>query len=181
MNHIEHLTMKVQDAIAAGTTGGMSTGEALAVAMVLNRSDWLADMGYTIADALNRVDDDWVQAIPTVARITAKTNAVIMKAQSTAGKALALDSLIKGDSEVDLNAKLTTYGNAPGYRSVSLTFDVERVGSSNKSYCINLNLNAEDSISILKHVLDVNRFAWSSDGPIDKKEGEKRPLWIDRL
>ncbi len=43
---------------AAGTPGPMSTGEALTVALVLNRHDWLIDEGYTIAQALDRIDAD---------------------------------------------------------------------------------------------------------------------------
>lgn len=42
----------------AGTPGPMSTGEALTVALVLNRHDWLRDEGYTIAQALDRIDAD---------------------------------------------------------------------------------------------------------------------------
>lgn len=46
---------------AAGTAGPMSTGEALTVALVLNRHDWLIDEGYTIAQALARIDADSIQ------------------------------------------------------------------------------------------------------------------------
>ncbi|QGJ67835.1 hypothetical protein FDU21_16760 [Xanthomonas oryzae pv. oryzae] len=38
--------------------GPLSTGEALTAALVLNRHDWLADMDYTIAQALDRIDED---------------------------------------------------------------------------------------------------------------------------
>jgi len=44
-----------------------STGERLAVALALNRSDWLASMGYTIAEAIDRVDD-WIPLVRPVER-----------------------------------------------------------------------------------------------------------------
>lgn len=36
--------------------GPLSTGEAVTAALVLNRPDWLKKMGYTIAEAVRRVD-----------------------------------------------------------------------------------------------------------------------------
>ncbi|MBV6843578.1 hypothetical protein [Xanthomonas euvesicatoria] len=44
-----------------GEPGPLSTGEALTAALVLNRHDWLAEMGYTIAHALDRIDSDTAQ------------------------------------------------------------------------------------------------------------------------
>lgn len=44
--NFNHLMQKVRDA-ASGGINAMSLGEALAAALVLNRSDWLAQMGYT--------------------------------------------------------------------------------------------------------------------------------------
>ncbi|AKO20636.1 hypothetical protein [Xanthomonas oryzae] len=41
-----------------GGPGPLSTGEALTAALVLNRHDWLADMDYTIAQALDRIEED---------------------------------------------------------------------------------------------------------------------------
>jgi len=48
--------------------GAMSLGEALTAALVLNRSDWLHDRGYTIADALERIGPEWAARIAQVAR-----------------------------------------------------------------------------------------------------------------
>ena len=44
-----------------GGPGPLSTGEALTAALVLNRHDWLDEMDYTIAEALDRIDTDTVQ------------------------------------------------------------------------------------------------------------------------
>ena len=40
---------------ADGGINAMSTGEALAAALVLNRPDWLAAKNYTIAEAIDRI------------------------------------------------------------------------------------------------------------------------------
>lgn len=50
-----------------------STGEKLAAALVLNRQDWLYEMNYTIAEAIDRVGTDWVAVIPLVEK-TLKAN-----------------------------------------------------------------------------------------------------------
>lgn len=44
-------------------TGVLSTGEGLAAAIVLNKPAWLKARGYTLAEAINRVDDDG-QTVP---------------------------------------------------------------------------------------------------------------------
>jgi hypothetical protein len=45
-----------------------STGEKVAVALVLNRFDWLAEHGYNVAEAIERAGREWVEIIPQVAR-----------------------------------------------------------------------------------------------------------------
>ncbi len=34
----------------------------------MNRRDWLQEMDYSIAEALNRLDDDWITQLNVVAR-----------------------------------------------------------------------------------------------------------------
>ena len=46
----------------------MSTGEKVAVALVLNRPEWLTEYGYTIPEAIDRTGPAWVSIIPKVAR-----------------------------------------------------------------------------------------------------------------
>ncbi|WP_237173913.1 hypothetical protein [Paracandidimonas lactea] len=48
--------------------GAMSLGEALTAALVLNRSDWLRDCGYSIADALDRIGPEWAARLSAVSR-----------------------------------------------------------------------------------------------------------------
>jgi hypothetical protein len=68
--HYEHLLRKAGDAKRGGHDAWVvqSTGEKVAVALVLNRADWLAEMQYTLAGAIDRSGQDWVSIIPQVAR-----------------------------------------------------------------------------------------------------------------
>lgn len=66
----EHLLRKSQDAKRGGQEAWavQSTGEQVAVALVLNRADWLAELGHSIAEAIERSGAEWVVIIPQVAR-----------------------------------------------------------------------------------------------------------------
>src|SRR3546814_4408365 len=48
--------------------GTMSLGEVLTAALVLDRSDWLRERGYSIAQALDRIGPEWAARLCTVAR-----------------------------------------------------------------------------------------------------------------
>ncbi|WP_369930418.1 hypothetical protein [Xanthomonas sp. NCPPB 2632] len=56
---LEQIVGKSRDARNGGFDA-LSTGEKLVTALVLNRADWLADMGYTMAEAIDRVSPDWL-------------------------------------------------------------------------------------------------------------------------
>ena len=66
----EHLLRKSRDAKRGGHEAWsvQSTGEKVAVALVLNRADWLSTIQYTIAEAIERSGIEWVAKIPQVAR-----------------------------------------------------------------------------------------------------------------
>lgn len=66
----EHLFRKSRDAKRGGHDAWsvQSTGEKVAVALVLNRADWLAEMQYTIAEAIERSGPEWVTVVPRIAR-----------------------------------------------------------------------------------------------------------------
>jgi len=66
----EHLLRKSRDAKRGGhdAWGVQSTGEKVAVALVLNRADWLTQFEYTIPEAIERSGAEWVAVIPLVAR-----------------------------------------------------------------------------------------------------------------
>lgn len=66
----EHLLRKADDAKRGGHNAWsvQSTGEKVAVALVLNRADWLAEMDYTLAEAIDRSGLEWVSMIPKIAR-----------------------------------------------------------------------------------------------------------------
>lgn len=73
----EHLLRKSRDAKRGGHDAWavQSTGEKVAVALVLNRSDWLEAMQYTIAEAIERSGQEWVSVIPQIARQLAEEEA----------------------------------------------------------------------------------------------------------
>lgn len=52
-----------------GDFGVLSTGEKLAAALTLNRPDLLEKAGYTIAQAIHRLEGDWLSRIPAAADI----------------------------------------------------------------------------------------------------------------
>ncbi|TSD59051.1 hypothetical protein FFI97_005760 [Variovorax sp. KBS0712] len=71
MNDVEfrHFFGKARDAVRGGRDAwsSMSTGEKVAVALVLNKADWLAAVGYTMAEAIERAGS-WVALMPWVVR-----------------------------------------------------------------------------------------------------------------
>lgn len=176
MTDLDQLVMKTQSA-AAGHLGVLSTGEALAAALVLNRADWLQDMGYTIAQALERIGPEWVGLLGSAASLIAKANGVMATAAISSAEESTLAALTDTAQGMDVNGSLVTYGNAPGYRAVYFTVDLERLGGT-KKYRISVRLDAKDSASLGTHILDVHRLAWEGKGPIDLQEGERRPRWI---
>ena len=66
----EHLLRKSRDAKLGGHAAWtvQSTGEKVAVALVLNRPDWLFECKYSLAEAIDRAGPEWVRIIPKVAR-----------------------------------------------------------------------------------------------------------------
>jgi hypothetical protein len=65
-----HFLGKARDAKKGGHTAWcvQSTGEKVAVALALNRADWLEEVGYTIPEAIERAGEVWVNLIPQVAK-----------------------------------------------------------------------------------------------------------------
>ena len=65
-----HLLANARDAQRGGNEAWhvQSTGEKLAVAFVLNHPEWLAEMKYTLAEAVDRIGPEWLDRSPRVAR-----------------------------------------------------------------------------------------------------------------
>jgi hypothetical protein len=85
-----------------------------------------------------------------------------------------------------VSAKLVGYGNAPGYRDVTLTFDCEVVGEEGRAVGpvrLQLNLNPTDGVDVMQHVQHVHAFAWRNleRGPLDRRAGEHPPRWVDHV
>ena len=66
----KHLFGKALDAKRGGRDAWsvLSTGEKLAVALVLNQAEWLTSLNYTLAEAIGRVGPEWLALIPRVER-----------------------------------------------------------------------------------------------------------------
>jgi hypothetical protein len=83
---------------------------------------------------------------------------------------------------MDFAATLVACGDAPGYRDVRFTFDLEPIGKGpgpTLRACI--RIRPEGGEQIVRHVTGVHRFAWDRSGgrPIDAKPDEHRLGWID--
>jgi hypothetical protein len=72
-----HLLNRARSAKRGGHSAWavQSTGEKVAVALVLNRADWLEEFGYTLAEAIERAGQEWVAMIPQMARQLAEEEA----------------------------------------------------------------------------------------------------------
>lgn len=180
--NFDHLMAKVRSAATCGI-GSMSTGEALSVALVLNRTDWLNGLGYSIAEALARIDSDTIALLPIAERAWRKERDALKHIEEIAQTAAAVSDLLGGDNEqtvLDLNSSLVTYSEAAGYRSVRFLFDVEPIGVASKgSRRISLSIRPEDAETIITELLAAHRFAWTrGKGPLDQKAGEKAPRWV---
>jgi len=64
---MQTILSKIRDA-ANGNLGTLSTGEALIAALVLNRTDWITEMGYTVAQALERIGPNWSARLPEISQ-----------------------------------------------------------------------------------------------------------------
>ncbi|AOL20343.1 MULTISPECIES: hypothetical protein [Xanthomonas] len=97
---LQHIVGKSRDAERGGF-GVLSTGEKLAVALVLNRFDWLTQMGYTIAEAIERIGASWAALIPDAAKqLECDFDSLQAKLQDNATE--ALDELMRqSDSNND--------------------------------------------------------------------------------
>jgi len=85
-----------------------------------------------------------------------------------------------------VSAKLVTYGNAPGYRDITLTFDCQVVGEEGRAVGpvrLELSLDPVDGVAVMQHVQQVHAFAWRNleRGPLDLRAGERQPRWVDHV
>lgn len=75
-----------------------------------------------------------------------------------------------------MQAKLVTYGNAPGYRDASITVEVVDGGKRRQ---LELVLSAEATETLCREFLRYHSLAWHRDTPLDAKPHEqKRPAWV---
>ena len=181
----DHLMRNVRLA-AKGKIGVLSTGEALAAALVLNRPDWLSDRGYTIAEALDRIDEPWIGMLREAEKTWKREAESMAQVQQIEKEAATAAALFGGPEDqesadpIDLSATLVTYSEAPGYRDVRLTFDVSLICEDRPKgmHRICLRINPQDGVLIMEQILSVHRFAWLNGKPLDKQPDEQQPRWI---
>jgi hypothetical protein len=65
---LTHLLKIGRQARAQGYAG-LATGEQLCAALALNRFDWLQELDYTIAEAIDLVGPTWIAQIPEAALV----------------------------------------------------------------------------------------------------------------
>lgn len=65
-----HFLSKARDAQKGGKEAWavQSTGEKVAVALALNRADWLQSINYTLVEAIERTGPVWISLLPRVVR-----------------------------------------------------------------------------------------------------------------
>jgi hypothetical protein len=182
-SELAHILAKTRDAAAHGP-GALSTGEALAAALILNRPDWLIAMKYTIAEALERIGPDWAQLIPPAAKqFKQECEAVEYQAALEAHEARLSKFIARADAEeetLEFSTTFVTHGSAPGYRDVYLTFDLVPMGDGPKpTIRTTLNIRPEDAETVVDAITDVHRFEWRNGEPIDVKTNEQRHKWIN--
>ena len=70
---LRHLLGKAMDAHRGGRDAWrcQSTGEKLAVALVLNKPEWIAETNYTLAEAIDRVGPEWLRLLGVAQRYIA--------------------------------------------------------------------------------------------------------------
>ncbi|MCR6481063.1 hypothetical protein NU688_33235 [Variovorax sp. ZS18.2.2] len=75
-------------------------------------------------------------------------------------------------------ATLHSYGDAPGYRDVSVIAQLGEQGNTE----VRLRLTPRDGEILMQHIAHVHALAWRDGerGPLDMKQGEKRPAWLDQ-
>ncbi|AVO43416.1 hypothetical protein [Simplicispira suum] len=66
----KHFFGKAKDALRGGRDAWavQSTGEKVAVALVLNKPEWLQEMGYSLAEAIDRAGSQWVAMMTRIER-----------------------------------------------------------------------------------------------------------------
>lgn len=182
---LEQIVRGCRVAAAHGDPGVLSTGEKLAAAIVLNRADWLASLGYTMTEALTRLGPEWVALLGAAARVLEDDERIERLVAEGIAKARVRPTpqieTTAAPTTIDYQATLVTYGQAPGYRDVDITLDLREIDGTLDGHQLRacIRLSADDGVAIARHIRDVHASAWSSArGPIDRKDGEEHPGWL---
>ena len=178
---LDQILGKTNDA-ANGGLGGLSTGEALVAALVLNHSEWLATMDYTIAGALERIGPEWARLIPAAARQFKRETEEAAAAAADKARKDKLEEFSARKAaeaeEVDFSGTLITSAISPGYRDVSLVCDLKTVGTGPRATLrAAIRVNPRDGQSIVHEIIAAHRMAWAGRTPIDASPDEACMDW----
>lgn len=79
------------------------------------------------------------------------------------------------------NAKLVTYTQTPGSRRLNVTVDLTPVGEDDgtKPVRADIDFDTASSQDILTEMMDATRLAWQDGRPLDARDGERPPKWIN--
>jgi hypothetical protein len=185
---------KAQDAAQFGKEAweGQSTGEKLAVAPAMNCPEWIAEMGDSMAEAIERIGPTWLGYAPKIAKqivinyedlseLANKDEDMREAVRQTKDEKLAKEATVEPNSVLDFFTKLVFCNSAYGTREADLVFDLENVSlCSRHTIRANLRLRPEDGETIVKHITEVHREAWREEEnkPADARLGETRPSRI---
>jgi len=189
MSGLDHAFVKVLDAVHGGISS-QSTGEQLMAALCLNRADWFQEMNYTIAEALERVGDEWGHGprgcaeSPKRARTRGRGGGGCQRSRcgrtisgtwgdrrrSRAGRCAARADFLR------CNVGALRLGGAwlPGHG------DGFRPSHRERPLRVEMRLSAHDGDRVGEHLRRIHRDAWEREGrsPLDVQPGEVRPRWI---
>jgi len=179
---LTQILAKTTDA-ANGGLGGLSTCEALVAALVLNRRTgwpvWNTRLPRRSSE-LVRTGLGWDPQLHVNSVVKPKR-----RPPAAADKALQ-DKLVQfsaqkepNEEELDFSAAFITASRAPGYRDVSLTFDLKAIGPGRRAtFRASLRVNPRDGEAVVGEIIAAHRFAWARRRPIDAGPEEERPPWI---
>lgn len=161
MSILDYLMSKVHEAMDLGIEG-MSVSEGLMCALVLNRFDWLSNRGYTIAQALGRIDEAWVSLIPKAAarlRSPSQSFEVIGPSSEVNGVDVRFTA---GTNDVDLRAKLVDCFLDGNSGQATFVFDVCK-SDGVRTYRLHVRICYRDSETIVQQILSIKQGCSSTE------------------
>lgn len=145
-----------------GGISALSTGEALAAALVLDRADWIDRLGFTLAQAIARIEPDWLALLPVAAQLLEQDLNYRAAPPSQEPQAAS------PGEPVHLDARLLSCGYASGCSETLLTFDLWPHGAApDLPLRIRIHVQPGDSERIMSHMSGAQPVADGASWPGD--------------